>query len=104
MGRPVGDLSVAAPRLLCALVSAAHGAGPHPRIRVIRAVAAGPLRRDLQAAARHLVFAGDLDQVTAEDPATISLPQNPRDRYVAICAAMAVVPTAAERDRLKKLA
>ncbi|MGW1288632.1 hypothetical protein ACWD4N_34385, partial [Streptomyces sp. NPDC002586] len=56
--------------LLRELVAAAHPAGPgggaHPRVRTIRAVAAGLLRRDVDKtapAARRIVFHADLDEV-----------------------------------------
>ncbi|MEV6426006.1 hypothetical protein [Streptomyces sp. NPDC051662] len=108
VGRPVGDLSVEAPRLLRALVAAAHGPGPHPRIRMIRAVAAGLLRRDLQAAApaaRHLAFAGDLDQVAADDLATFGGPRLARTVLdLAAADADAGVPLAGRTAQWKKFA
>ncbi|MGW3932323.1 hypothetical protein ACWECC_30110 [Streptomyces microflavus] len=108
VGRPVGDLSVEAPRLLRALVATAHGAGPHSRIRVIRAVAAGLLRRDLQAAApaaRHIVFHDALDQVRTEDPSAFGGPRLARTVLdLAAADADAGVPLAERTAQWKKIA
>ncbi|MFD3422109.1 hypothetical protein [Streptomyces decoyicus] len=69
-------------RLLGELVRTAHPAGPaggpHPRVRTIRAVAAGLLRRDVEQtapAARRIVFRADLDQVRPEEPAAFGGPR-----------------------------
>lgn len=110
VGRPVGDLSVEVPRLLRALVTTAHGAGagPHPRIRVIRAVAAGLLRRDLEAtapAARHIVFHSDLDQVRTEDQTAFGGPRLARTVLdLAAADADAGVPLAERTGQWKKIA
>ncbi|MFF9786368.1 hypothetical protein [Streptomyces nigrescens] len=69
-------------RLLRELVRTAHPAGPaggpHPRVRTIRAVAAGLLRRDVEQtapAARRIVFRTDLDHVRPGEPAAFGGPR-----------------------------
>ncbi|WP_179280682.1 hypothetical protein, partial [Streptomyces sp. 2R] len=66
-------------RLLGKLVASAHPAGgTHPRVRMIRAVLASLLTRDLELtdpAARRIVFHQDLDKVRLQAPAAFGGPR-----------------------------
>ncbi|MEV0598485.1 hypothetical protein AB0I82_04155 [Streptomyces sp. NPDC050315] len=99
-------------RLVQELLRTAYPAGPagapHPRVRMIRAAAAGLLRRDVQQfalAARHIVFHADLDRVRIEEPAAFDGPRLARLVLdLAAADAAAGVPLAERTHAWKKFA
>ncbi|MFF7764144.1 hypothetical protein [Streptomyces griseorubiginosus] len=75
---PEYDVASLVRELVRTAYPAGLGGGPHPRVAMIRAVAAGLLRRDLELtspAARHIVFHADLDQVRMGDSAAFGGPR-----------------------------
>ncbi|MFE1198146.1 hypothetical protein ACFW6E_36305 [Streptomyces olivaceoviridis] len=103
---PSHQVAVLLRELACTAYPTGRAVAAHPNIRMIRAALAGLLARDtelLPAASRPLVYAADLEQVNAQDPAAYGGPRLART-VLDLAAADASVHLAERTRRLARVA